>query len=93
MKIFNQSGIPTVFCKNMDAWQKTHVAMVTCIANALYKYNADNFALAGSFEDIKLMVQGIKEGFSILNTLGIKVTPAKLKLFNTVPDTCFYFQS
>lgn len=58
IRVFNQAGIPTAFSKNMDAWQKTHVAMVTSIANALYKYNADNFALAKSYPDIKLMVQG-----------------------------------
>lgn len=81
IEIFNQTGIPSVFCKNMDAWQKTHVAMVTSIGNALYKYNSDNYKLAKSYADIKLMVQGIKEGFSVLNSLNIKITPSKLNYF------------
>ena len=27
IKAFQSAGIPSVFCKNMDLWQKTHVAM------------------------------------------------------------------
>jgi 2-dehydropantoate 2-reductase len=81
IKVFNQSGIPTVFCSNMDAWQKTHVAVVTSIANALYKYSCDNYKLSKSYSDIKLMLSGIKEGFLVLNSLGIKITPMKLNYF------------
>lgn len=81
IEIFNKAGIPSVFCRNMDAWQKTHVAMVTSIGNALYKYNSDNFKLANSYSDIKLMVKGIKEGFLVLNSINIKITPFKLHYF------------
>lgn len=81
IKIFNKAGIPSVFCRNMDAWQKTHVAMVTSIGNALYKYNSDNYKLANSFSDIKLMVQGMKEGFFVLNSINNKITPLKLNYF------------
>jgi len=76
--IFNNAGISSVVTSNMDMWQKTHVAMVTSIGNALYKYNSNNFALAKSYADIKLMVLGIKEGFAVLTKLGIKITPSKL---------------
>lgn len=78
---FNRAGIPSVFCSNMDAWQKTHVAMVTSIANALYRYDCDNYRLARSYDDVRLMVSGIREGFSVLNKLGYKTTPAKLWYF------------
>lgn len=78
---FNHAGIPSVFCSDMDAWQKTHVAMVTSIANALYRYDCDNYRLARSFDDVRLMVKGIKESFSVLNKLGYKTTPAKLRYF------------
>lgn len=75
---FTRAGIPSVFCDDMDAWQKTHVAMVTSIANALYKYDCDNYRLSGSYETVCLMMRGIKEGFAVLNNLGIKTKPAKL---------------
>jgi 2-dehydropantoate 2-reductase len=87
---FNRAGIPSVISTNMDMWQKTHVAMVTSIANALYKYNSDNYALAKSYKDVKLMISAIKEGFAVLNKLGIKITPAKLNYFR-LPSFCLVF--
>lgn len=75
---FRFAGIPSVFCNDMDAWQKTHVAMVTSIANALYQFDCDNYRLAKSHESVCLMLHGIKEGFAVLHALGIKTRPAKL---------------
>ena len=81
IEAFNRAGIPSAFCTDMDAWQKTHVATVTCIANALYQFNCDNYRLAKSYDSIRLMVQGIREGFVVLNKLEIKMKPAKLWYF------------
>lgn len=77
---FQRSGIPAVFCPDMDAWQKTHVAVVTSIANALYQYDCDNYRLAKSYAGNRLMVRGIREGLAVLNRLGIKTTPLKLNV-------------
>ncbi|MDF9839652.1 MULTISPECIES: 2-dehydropantoate 2-reductase N-terminal domain-containing protein [Paenibacillus] len=81
VKAFNRSHIPTVTSSNMDAWQKTHVALVTSIANALYIHKSNNYALSKSTKDIQLMIQGIKEGFQVIEALGYKVTPRKLHYF------------
>lgn len=82
---FKHAGIPSVFCADMNAWQKTHVAVVTSIANALYRYDCDNYHLARSYPDVRLMVRGIREGFTVLKRLGYKITPVKLWYF-TLPD-------
>jgi 2-dehydropantoate 2-reductase len=76
--IFRCAGIPSVYCSDMDAWQKTHVAMVTNIANALYGHGCDNKRLAASAKDVRNMVLGVKEGFKVLKKLGIRITPNKL---------------
>ncbi len=76
--MFRRAGIPCVDCADMDAWQKTHVAMVTSIANALYGHGCDNKRLAASWKDVRNMVLGIKEGFAVLEKLGIRITPRKL---------------
>lgn len=78
---FNRAGIPSVYYPDMDVWQKTHVAMVTSIANALYGHGCDNKKLANSYEDVRTMVLGIKEGFTVLKRLGMKPTPKKLCFF------------
>lgn len=78
IKLFNQAKIPSVFCKNMDAWQKTHVALVTSIANALYGFDCDNFKLGRSYKDVKQMMRGIQEGRKVLRKSGIAPAPLKL---------------
>ena len=82
IEIFNHAKIPSVFCSNMDAWQKTHVALVTSIGNALYGYECNNFELGRSYEDVKDMVNGIKEGFQVLHKNRIDPTPKKLSWLN-----------
>lgn len=78
IKMFRLADIPSVYCSDMDAWQKTHIAMVTSIANALYRYGCDNRKLAASWKGIKEMVLGIKEGLAVLKKLGIRPIPRKL---------------
>lgn len=73
-----QSGIPAVFCADMDAWQKTHVALITSIGNAFYRFHCDHKQLAASFRTLHLMVRGFQEGFCVLAKLGIRQTPRKL---------------
>lgn len=82
IEIFNHAKIPSVFCSDMDAWQKTHVALVSSIANALYGYKCNNFGLGHSYKDVKDMVNGIKEGFEVLCKNGIKPAPKKLGWVN-----------
>jgi len=78
IKLFNQAKIPSVYCKDMDAWQKTHVALVTNIANALYGFDCDNFKLGRSYKNVKQMTKGIQEGRQVLRKIGIIPTPKKL---------------
>ncbi|HSN67497.1 MAG TPA: hypothetical protein VLS94_12720, partial [Fusibacter sp.] len=78
IRLFNQAKIPSVFCKDMDAWQKSHVALVTNIANALYGFDCDNFKLGRSYKDVKRMIIGIQESRQVLRKNGINPTPQKL---------------
>lgn len=82
IRIFNQAKIPSVYCRNMDAWQKTHVALVTNIANALYGFECSNYKLGKSYNDVRQMVLGIKEGRRVLRKNGIMPTPEKLVWLN-----------
>ncbi len=78
IRLFNQAKIPSVYCKDMDAWQKTHVALVSNIANALYGFDCDNYKLGSSYKNVRQMVIGIKEGRKVLQKNGIRPTPSKL---------------
>lgn len=91
IKHCSQAGIPSVFCKEMDAWQKTHVAMVSCIANALYQHDCDNISLSQSWNDVKEMILSIQKSFRLLEKIGVPTTPKKLMLF-WLPTTFLWVQ-
>lgn len=78
VKAFRSAGFSPVINHNMDAWQKTHVALITPIANSLYKYNGDNRLLSKSSNDIKKMLIAVREGFNALRHIGTSITPVKL---------------
>ncbi|WP_313130669.1 ketopantoate reductase family protein [Anaerocolumna sp.] len=90
--IFTKSGIPSAISKNMDNWQKCHIAVVTPIANAIYKQNGDIKALADNKMDIKVMIKATREGLCAVKELGYKVEPIKLNFyFLPIPFLAFCF--
>ena len=86
IRLFRASGFPTDYCANMDAWQKTHVAMLTPLVNVLHKHNGDLNLLANSKRDIVLYIEAVREGFRVLSKLGYPVIPFTLGLFFSLPS-------
>ena len=84
-RVFNRAGFPTAVCSDMDAWQKTHVAWVSAMANGLYMAGGTGVALASRPDVVRLTVLAIREGFAVLRALGIPVTPGKLRAFERIP--------
>ena len=84
-QIFRRAGFPTAVTPAMDAWQKTHVAWVSPMANGLYMAGGSGDALANRPDVVRLMVQAIREGFAVLRALDVPVTPGKLKAFEFMP--------
>jgi len=82
---FSMAGFPVAISPNMDAWQRTHVALVVPVANALLIKGGDNYALAKSPDTLRLMVQSVREGFRCLQELGIAITPFKTRLIAAIP--------
>jgi 2-dehydropantoate 2-reductase len=84
-QVFKQAGFPTAVSPAMDAWQKTHVAWVSPMANGLYMAGGSGDALAKRPDVVCLMIQAIREGFAVLRALDVPVTPGKLKAFEFIP--------
>lgn len=84
-QIFRQAGFPVAVSPAMKAWQKSHVAWVSPVANALYMVGGNGSLLANRPDVVCLMVQAIREGFAVLMALGVPVTPSKLTAFNWLP--------
>lgn len=71
---------------NMDAWLKTHVALISPIANALYLAGGDHRRLARTRDGIALFIRAVREGIQVLRALDIPVIPAKLRVFAWIPE-------
>jgi 2-dehydropantoate 2-reductase len=72
---------------DMDAWLKTHVALLMpSIAAALYAAGTDRQRLARTQDALVLAVRAVREGFHVLTALGVPITPAYLKLVRWIPE-------
>lgn len=81
-----EAGFPTALSRNMDAWLKTHVAVVSPIADAFYAEGDDMKALGYSKPRVIAMLHTIRQAFAALRAQGIPVTPAKLRGLEFLPD-------
>jgi 2-dehydropantoate 2-reductase len=85
--LFETAGIPVKLTRDIDGWLKYHVALVSPLANALFKYECDNYALSKDRETIRVMVRAAKEGGSVLKALGYtKRQPFQFNLFYWLPE-------
>lgn len=89
--IMRTAGIPSTTSPNMDAWQKTHVAFVTALANLLYQYDSDNYEASKHYKDLCTCANAIKEGFSVIEELGYRITPGKMKIYSLPAPLLSFF--
>ncbi len=85
-QVFRDAGLPVATCANMDAWLKTHVALVSPVANALYLAGGSNYRLADTRDGLVLMVRAVKEGLGVLRALDIPITPARYQMLSWLPE-------
>ncbi len=83
-KIFKASNIPCSISKNMDAWQKSHLAMVTALANGIYFDGGDVCSTAKNKKALRFMSSSLRDNFRGLKKI-ICITPPKLNIFTIAP--------
>jgi 2-dehydropantoate 2-reductase len=83
---FRDAGFPVALERNMDAWQKTHVAWVSPVANAIYAAGGDTRRLARTPEAMRLMLAAIRESFAALDAMYVPITPLKLRPLGKLPE-------
>lgn len=76
---------------NIDDWLKTHVALVSPIANALYMAGGDIIRLAETRDALVLLVRGVREGFRVLQALDVPVIPRKYQALFWLPEPLLVF--
>lgn len=86
-EVLRQAGFPVALEANMDAWLKTHVALVSPIAQAIYLAGGSNYRLARTPDGLILLYRAIREGFQVLRALGIPITPPHLQSLSDSPES------
>jgi ketopantoate reductase len=72
---------------DMDAWHKTHVALLfPSLGPALYAAGTDNFRFSRTRDLLVLAIRAIQEGFQVLHALNVPIVPAKMKIFEWIPE-------
>jgi 2-dehydropantoate 2-reductase len=84
-KIFKTAHIPTAISKNMDLWQKSHIALVTALANGIYFDGGDNYTTAENKEALTTISKLLKSNFGKMTAAGIKIEPFKLNIIRFCP--------
>ena len=83
--ILKNAGFEVSFSNNMDAWQKTHVAMVGPLGDVIYYDGGNNYSVARNPLAIKQMNLALKENFNFLKDSGIGIVPRKLNIIQLMP--------
>ena len=84
-EIFKASKMPYSITKNMDAWQKSHIAMIIALANGFYFDGGDNYTTSKNKNALRLTSSAAKENFKALKRIGVPITPTKLNIFRICP--------
>jgi 2-dehydropantoate 2-reductase len=79
------AGFSVAISPNMDAWLKTHAAEIIPTAGAYYMTRCHLGRMAASRDVLALMIDGIREGYRVLNALNVPVTPSRHRLFRWLP--------
>lgn len=83
--ILKKSGFNVSTSRNMDAWQKTHVAMVAPMGDVIYFDGGNNYSVSKNRKAIRQMNLALKENFRFLKKSGIGIEPFKLSVFLILP--------
>lgn len=79
------AGFQVSVSRNMDAWQKTHVALVGPLGDVIYMDGGNNYSVARNAAAIHQMNRALKENFSFLKKSGIGIVPRKLTIIRLIP--------
>jgi 2-dehydropantoate 2-reductase len=87
VRAFRSSGFSTRTTRDMDAWLKAHAFFVTAICGAIYLSGGDCRRLSENGVVLRLMAEGVREGFVAVQALGLTVMPLALRvLFMWAPQ-------
>ena len=85
-RALGEAGLPAEISPRIDAWLKTHVALISPVANGIYAAGGDNYRLARTPDGLLLVARAVVEGLRVLRALGVPITPPIYRVFSYVPE-------
>ena len=86
LRAFGEAGFPVAASPNMDAWLRTHAALLVAIGTSLAATGGDIRRLARTPDAIVLMVRALRENFGVLRKLGLPVAPGIMRVLAWLPE-------
>jgi 2-dehydropantoate 2-reductase len=85
IEILKAAGFRVKPSANMPDWLATHAAMVAPLALLILKHECDTYALARSKEDLRTLVEAMREAIQVLRAVGRSIVPAATRLIAILP--------
>ncbi len=85
IEILRAAGFRAKPSATMPDWLATHAAMVAPLALLILKHGCDTYALARSREDLRTLVNALREAIQVLRAVGRHVVPAATLLLVILP--------
>jgi 2-dehydropantoate 2-reductase len=83
----SMEGFDVELRRDMDAWLKTHVALLMpSLAPAMKAAGRDNVRMAHTRDAIVLAIRSIREGYRVLRALGYPIVPKSARMFERLPE-------
>jgi 2-dehydropantoate 2-reductase len=82
---FRSAGFAVAVRARIEDWQRTHAALMTPVAQALYAAGGDLTRLARSPELLDLLVRSVRENFDALEMDGVRLRPRRLASLGHAP--------
>ena len=85
-QIFQSARFRVSLERNIDAWLKTHAALILPLAFGLYLTDGSNYRLAKTRDALVMVYRAICEGFRVLRKRRIPIRPVKYQLIPLLPE-------
>ena len=86
VNLLEDNGMSVDVPSDIDAWLKSHLALILPLAGGVYGAGIDNYKLAKTPALLKLTAKGLKETYKVVRKAGYPFLPRRLGLLSKLPE-------
>lgn len=85
--IFRRAGLNAAVSRHMPDWQTSHAILLPSLALPLLHHHLDVRALARSEDDMRLMVESMRDAIDVLRAVGYRLIPRSNEVVRWIPKS------